>query len=382
MESDATPGLSLMDLPSDLLQVEVLAQLDHESLANLMRVSRTLREEAHDERLWESKLFERWPRTHLLELATRRAGSHLALYRLKHAAELGTDPAAWREAPRPEVEAMVDQLLEAAREGSLAARMTAGAGASGLGLGGSTPLAALVAASSAAAAAESEAEQRLLRSSTPEAQGIPAELALPMAPATPPTAPTPMTAPHGGVGSVTIFLVDGSGSLADEEFNKEVEFAREASRALCAASPLNRVAVLQFSNEAQVELELAHRSPEELQDPETFGFARMNGGTDIGQALAHAAQIITGDAEISRSTPKTLVLLTDGRIDLGMAQQAEKVAAKMSDDLGTVAIFAVGVGRGVEKDILEKLIAARGCSISKLSPASRYLELLSKDNPW
>lgn len=88
-----------------------------------------------------------------------------------------------------------------------------------------------------------------------------------------------------------VFLVDGSGSVAEEDFSTMVNFIRAATSALQDAAPDSKVGVVQFSNEVKVEV------PPQVVNEETFhqtmnDMVRMNGGTNIAVAIQKAGQLL------------------------------------------------------------------------------------------
>jgi hypothetical protein len=56
-----------------------------------------------------------------------------------------------------------------------------------------------------------------------------------------------------------------------------------------------------------------------------------------------------------------------------------KVAERLADEQANVSIFALGVGRGVERTELDRIVAV--CGADKV--ATRYIPLCTIDeNPW
>ncbi len=132
---------------------------------------------------------------------------------------------------------------------------------------------------------------------------------------------------------------------------------------------------------------------------------RINGGTNIAAAIQKAGQLfktlVTTDSGINNninlidggessnsSTPllnkdcrKVIALLTDGRIDSFQAQEAKAITARLVDEQGNVEMHACGVGRGVDKMELLKIVEA-ACPAEEKA-ANRYLPLMVlADAPW
>lgn len=60
-------------------------------------------------------------------------------------------------------------------------------------------------------------------------------------------------------------------------------------------------------------------------------------------------------------------------------REAVKMAERLADEQANVSIFALGVGRGVEKSEMQRIISV--CGADKV--ASRYIPLCTLDEaPW
>ncbi|KAL4858206.1 hypothetical protein ACK3TF_001693 [Chlorella vulgaris] len=213
---------------------------------------------------------------------------------------------------------------------------------------------------------------------------------------------------EGEGGLCLVFLVDGSGSVTEEDFRVMTEFmllavrsvaaggsgggggggeeaaaaAATVGEAASAAPPRAKVAVIQFSNDVRVE-----QGPVEVDVPAfealMAGMGRMNGGTNIALAVQKAGQLLK---PLSPSTRRVLVLLTDGRIDSHQAvllpaasREARDMAARLGDEQANVRLHAYGVGRGVDKQELLRICAARDPDTAE----DRYLALMVLDEaPW
>ena len=166
--------------------------------------------------------------------------------------------------------------------------------------------------------------------------------------------------------STIVFLIDGSGSVTEEDFSCMTNFVRSVcQRIISRHSSLvqhmdidkrdeevetaaagggtssnsdrtlysrdadeisylaelqtcrHRVALIQFSNDVRVELDITDLTSEALADGGTLdaalrGIQRMNGGTNIAAALQKAGRVLKQRCHADRSV---LALLTDGRID-------------------------------------------------------------------
>ncbi|KAA6422962.1 MAG: hypothetical protein FRX49_06951 [Trebouxia sp. A1-2] len=128
-------------------------------------------------------------------------------------------------------------------------------------------------------------------------------------------------------GGVT-FLLDGSGSVSQEDFSAMTGFVSKAVTAMLALVPACKV--------------------------------RMNGGTNIALAILTASEHM--QSSLAVGAPRTMILLTDGRIDHHQGQEAVQVTRNMAEEQGNVSIYSFGVGSGVDRAELDKIVAASGSS--------------------
>ncbi len=126
------------------------------------------------------------------------------------------------------------------------------------------------------------------------------------------------------------FLVDGSGSVTEEDFATMTGFMRKAVRTVNARTEGKaRFGVIQFSNEVKVELGLTQTTSDAF-DAFARGMSRMNGGTNIALALSKACATLASSSGSSSGAgasggagthvdgtplPHLVLLLTDGRVD-------------------------------------------------------------------
>lgn len=57
--------------------------------------------------------------------------------------------------------------------------------------------------------------------------------------------------------------------------------------------------------------------------------------------------------------PQVVVMLSDGRLDSWQGKECASVAARLCDEQGSVELMAVGVGRGVDRQGLQLILAAK-----------------------
>jgi uncharacterized protein YegL len=224
-----------------------------------------------------------------------------------------------------------------------------------------------------------------------------------------------------------IFLVDGSGSVTEDDFNCMTTFMLTAAELIkTTKTPYQKVhlGVIQFSNEVRVELppteikgnfDLAAGNDktggggggdgntniegDEEGDADEILFEsavehmlRINGGTNIAAAIQKAGQLfktLTLSNNEENGSPsarpsnckKVIALLTDGRIDSFQSHEAKEITARLVDEQGNVALHAFGVGRGVDRVELLRIVG--GACPSGEDAANRYLPLMVlEDAPW
>ncbi|KAG8133911.1 hypothetical protein E2320_011657 [Naja naja] len=136
-----------------------------------------------------------------------------------------------------------------------------------------------------------------------------------------------------------VFLVDGSWSIGDANFNKIIGFLYNTVGALDKIGPDGtQVAIGQFSDDTRTEFKLnAYRSKETLLDAIQH-IAYKGGNTKTGRAIKHAQQILfTLESGTRKGIPKVLVVITDGRSQ----DDVNQVSREMQ--LDGFSIFAIGV---------------------------------------
>uniref|UniRef100_A0A8C3S0P3 Collagen alpha-1(XIV) chain n=1 Tax=Chelydra serpentina TaxID=8475 RepID=A0A8C3S0P3_CHESE len=157
------------------------------------------------------------------------------------------------------------------------------------------------------------------------------------------TAPPPTIPPAKEVCKAAkadlVFLVDGSWSIGDDNFNKIIGFLYSTVGALDRIGPDGtQVAIAQFSDDPRTEFKLnVYKTKESLLEA-IQQIAYKGGNTKTGKAIKHAQEaLFTTDSGIRRGIPKVLVVITDGRSQ----DDVNKVSREMQ--LDGFSIFAIGV---------------------------------------
>ncbi|ROI15268.1 Collagen alpha-1(XIV) chain [Anabarilius grahami] len=140
-----------------------------------------------------------------------------------------------------------------------------------------------------------------------------------------------------------VFLVDGSWSIGDDNFQKIIRFLYSTAGALDRIGPDGtQVAIAQFSDDARTEFKLSsHDNKESLLDA-IQRISYKGGNTKTGKdkhcrAMQHVKDsVLTAVGGARRGVPKVLVVLTDGRSQDDVLQVSQEIQAE-----GYV-VFAIG----------------------------------------
>merc|ERR1711933_100318 len=283
-------------LPDELLDGPVLEALDFKDLCTLSLVCRRFEiAVSQGSQRWSSLYKERWGEPDQITTdASKLAGGWKKFYKAKHLAEKESAP--WIQPCSYEVQAMLNHL----------ARF------SGIS---SCPAAA------AAAAAAKTTTRKAKPSSSSLSQPESAQPAL-------------TEDSDGGIKMMVTFLVDGSGSVTEDDFHTMTSFMSKTVETVNSyTSDRAKFGVIQFSNEVKVELKLGQINSKEF-EKFAINMSRMNGGTNIALVL----------------------LLTDGRVDSYQAREAVDRAEQFASEVPGVTLFAFAVGRSVDKQELTRIV--------------------------
>nr|XP_055076682.1 collagen alpha-1(XIV) chain isoform X1 [Misgurnus anguillicaudatus] len=146
-------------------------------------------------------------------------------------------------------------------------------------------------------------------------------LPVPTAPPTKPTTTTPVpTLPPAkevcrAAKADLVFLVDGSWSIGDDNFQKIIGFLYSTTGALDQIGPDGtQVAIAQFSDDPRTEFKLSSYDNKETLLDAIQRITYKGGNTKTGRAMKHVKDtVFTAVGGARRGVPKVLVVLTDGR---------------------------------------------------------------------
>ncbi|KAK7825600.1 hypothetical protein U0070_016240 [Myodes glareolus] len=136
-----------------------------------------------------------------------------------------------------------------------------------------------------------------------------------------------------------VFMVDGSWSIGDDNFNKIINFLYSTVGALDRiGADGTQVAMVQFTDDPRTEFKLdAYKTKETLLDAIRH-ISYKGGNTKTGKAIKYVRDtLFTAESGTRRGIPKVIVVITDGRSQ----DDVNKISREMQAD--GYNIFAIGV---------------------------------------
>eukprot|EP00238_Polyblepharides_amylifera_P000133 CAMPEP_0196572212 /NCGR_PEP_ID=MMETSP1081-20130531/2294_1 /TAXON_ID=36882 /ORGANISM="Pyramimonas amylifera, Strain CCMP720" /LENGTH=436 /DNA_ID=CAMNT_0041889447 /DNA_START=140 /DNA_END=1450 /DNA_ORIENTATION=+ len=166
-----------------------------------------------------------------------------------------------------------------------------------------------------------------------------------------------------GKALTVIFLLDGSGSVSDIDFDIMRAFVKNTSTVVTNKCPDAKVGVLQFTTEVRVEVAPEHGRPSEELHQRVDTFPRMSGGTNFSAPLRQVEELMRAAAQVEEAPAGkialgglALLLISDGIVDQAHVRDAAATAKHLTDNVANVSIFALGVGRDVDSDSMKQII--------------------------
>ena len=156
------------------------------------------------------------------------------------------------------------------------------------------------------------------------------------------------------------FVLDASTSIWNPDFNKQLKFVTAITSAFHINPNITRVGVLTFGDHSEVQFRLSDYETENEVMEAVHKINQSNGDTNTASALLTMTTDIFADKYSRPGVVKIGVVITDG---LSNFPAETALAAKMARETG-IQIFAVGVGRHVERRELEAIAS---------SPASQFV---------
>lgn len=155
------------------------------------------------------------------------------------------------------------------------------------------------------------------------------------------------------------FLVDRSGSMANEKWNKAAQALQSCMKVL---GPNDRAMVTFFESQFQDFAEQPLRPQELLQDPNFQAVAKLGarGGTEMAPALQHVLEVA---AKHSRSNRKNLILITDAQIG------NESAILELMKSAHNFPVHCFGIDIALNDSLLLALSRQQGGTFHSLNPS-------------
>uniref|UniRef100_A0A8C7Z063 Collagen, type XII, alpha 1b n=1 Tax=Oryzias sinensis TaxID=183150 RepID=A0A8C7Z063_9TELE len=161
---------------------------------------------------------------------------------------------------------------------------------------------------------------------------------MPPTPTAPPTTP-PAWAVCKGAKADVVFVIDGSWSIGEDSFTKVVNFVSAVIAAFDVVGPSGmQVSFVQFSDGAKTEFKLNAYRDKGIAMAALPLIGYRGGNTKTGMALKHTYEkAFSIENGMRRNVPKVVVVITDGRSQDEVKQNAAKLQQ------AGYSVFAVGV---------------------------------------
>ncbi|XP_038600848.1 collagen alpha-1(XIV) chain isoform X2 [Tachyglossus aculeatus] len=136
-----------------------------------------------------------------------------------------------------------------------------------------------------------------------------------------------------------VFMVDGSWSIGDDNFNKIITFLYNTVGALDKIGVDGmQVGMVQFTDDPRTEFKLNSYKTKETLLEAVKNIKYKGGNTKTGRAIKHVRDMLfTAESGMRRGIPRVIVVITDGRSQ----DDVDKVSREMQ--LDGFSIFAIGV---------------------------------------
>ncbi|EPQ20003.1 Collagen alpha-1(XIV) chain [Myotis brandtii] len=136
-----------------------------------------------------------------------------------------------------------------------------------------------------------------------------------------------------------VFMVDGSWSIGDENFNKITDFLYNTIGALNKiGADGTQVAMVQFTDDPRTEFKLNTYNTKETLLDAIKRISYKGGNTKTGKAIKHVRDtLFNSESGTRKGIPRVIVVITDGRSQ----DDVNKISSEMQSD--GYSIFAIGV---------------------------------------
>uniref|UniRef100_UPI00398F1C8D collagen alpha-6(VI) chain-like n=1 Tax=Pristiophorus japonicus TaxID=55135 RepID=UPI00398F1C8D len=143
------------------------------------------------------------------------------------------------------------------------------------------------------------------------------------------------------------FLIDGSGSIKQEDFQEMKSFIHAFVDNISVGSDKVQIGVIQFSTDPELMFQLNHYTLKADVNSAIDNMQQLGGGTNTGRALRFTADYFDEGKGGRPDSPQYLIVMTDGESQDEVLQPAKDMRAK------GVIVFAVGVFKANYTQLLE-----------------------------
>mmetsp|Transcript_3257 Transcript_3257/g.3652 ORF Transcript_3257/g.3652 Transcript_3257/m.3652 type:complete len:495 (+) Transcript_3257:168-1652(+) len=152
---------------------------------------------------------------------------------------------------------------------------------------------------------------------------------------------------------VVLYLLDGSGSLSETDFNTMRTFVKTSASCIKDRCPRAKIGVLQFTTEVRVEVAPVDMEVKEM-CMSVDRMPRMSGGTNLAAPIRQAETLLRDNVEPDAA--RAVVLLSDGIVETMHARDAAEKAMQLGIMLPHVSFYGLGVGRDVDVTSMRTII--------------------------
>lgn len=144
-----------------------------------------------------------------------------------------------------------------------------------------------------------------------------------------------------------MFLIDSSGSIYPEDYQKMKDFMKALVQKSNVGKDQVHIGVLQYSTEQKLEFPLVQVYTKEQLSAAVDAMWQMGGGTHTGEAIAVVSQYFDALNGGRPALRQSLVVITDGESQDEVKKPAEALRAK------GVVVYAIGVVAANTSQLLE-----------------------------
>lgn len=169
---------------------------------------------------------------------------------------------------------------------------------------------------------------------------------------------TPST-PQVAKSKTVVLMVDRSGSM-DSEY---LESARTAAKSIVhKLNDNDRVALISYSSDAQIELNLTSLASARLDIQHMLNDLVAGGGSNLSSAIQ------TGRNLLKDQESAHFIILTDGRVNLGLTEPEALTQLAFKGRNQGIYLSTIGIGNDVNHTLMRQLAQAGGGNYRKTGP--------------